>query len=166
METIGHLEWSFGIFLVFCKIWNLEFSTIEFILFGFASLLPDLIDLLAYNKELFHKYHRVFTHTILFLLILISLSFFSKIFLILAIGTTLHFIEDWIGGGPIYITPGRGKIILLSEERIKNIGIFLKPIFDEFVEETQYLPSELSWFFLLTIIGSFILGIGFIIYLW
>lgn len=165
METIGHLEWSFGIFLIISKIWNLEFSGMEFVLFGFASLFPDLIDLLAYNKELFQKYHRIFTHTLLFLLILVLLSF-NRIFFILAIGTALHFVEDWIGGGPIYIIPSRGEIILVSEERKEKVGLFLKPIFDEFVEETKYLPSELTWFFLLTIIGSFILGIGLIIYLW
>ena len=53
MDPIGHLEWTLGIGLALCAIFQIPLDALSFLLLGIGSDFPDLFDWALYHGKNF-----------------------------------------------------------------------------------------------------------------
>lgn len=164
LEPIAHLEWSLGIGLICLAIWNTSINALGLLLLGIGSVFPDIFDWALFHGKRFIRGHREISHTIYFIFILIFLSQIVPILGFLTFGSILHVFEDIISGGnPIYLLSPithRGSILLINKEQSIRIGSWFRQIIQGSYTGSENIGDELSWLWLLTIIGSWILMLG------
>ena len=168
MDPIGHLEWTLGIALIFCAIFQIPLDALSFLLLGVGSDFPDLFDWFLYRGKRFQEGHREVSHTVFFIGALFIVSWFFPPFGFLAFGSLLHIFEDIVAGrDPIYLfspLTHRGAIKILSLEQTTVIGGRVRNIIKGSYIGSENIGDELSWLWLLTIIGSWILFLGIFMY--
>lgn len=168
MEQIAHLEWTLGIGLIFASIWNIEVTALGFFLLGIGSVFPDLFDWFIFRGKRFSEGHRELSHTVYFLGLLILLSIIVPIIGYVTFGSILHIFEDVLAGRDyIYIfspLTHRGGIRLITKEQSIKIGGFIRDIIKGSFLGSENIGNELSWFWFLTIVGSWFLIGGILMY--
>ncbi|MFX0084738.1 MAG: metal-dependent hydrolase [Candidatus Hodarchaeota archaeon] len=168
MDPIAHLEWTIGIGLICLAFWNMSVDMFGFLLLGIGSEFPDLFDWALFRGKEFFSGHREFSHTIFFIIILIILAQFIPILGFLAFGSILHIIEDIIAGrDPVYLfspLSHRGGIMLIDKDQSIQIGAKVRNLIKGSYKGSENIGDELSWFWFLTILGSWILIIGIFVY--
>ncbi|MFW9779419.1 MAG: metal-dependent hydrolase [Candidatus Heimdallarchaeota archaeon] len=168
MEPISHLEWTLGISLIVLGTLGEPLGGLELLILGVGSVFPDLFDLLLSSGNRFSKVHREFSHTVYFVsgLLLISIPFRLPRFLLL--GSILHILEDILAGRtPVYLfspITHRGGICVVSKEQSIKIGGWVRDILKGAYIGSENIGDELSWFWLQTIIGTWILILGILVY--
>ena len=168
MDPIAHLEWTMGIGLLCLTMWNMSIDTLGFLLLGIGSEFPDLFDWAIFRGKQFLKEHREFSHTVFFISILVIVTQFIPILGFLAFGSILHVIEDILAGrDPVYLfspLTHRGGIMLINKKKSIMIGAKVRRLIKGSYIGSENIGDELSWFWLLTILGSWILIIGIFMY--
>ena len=171
MEQIGHTQWTLGLFLILAWIFQIPFTAFEFFFLGFMAHLPDLIDLL-WGKQGFLKYHRFVTHSIFFIGFWLILALLTEVRLIwvIFVGSTLHIAEDILAGGGYIelfspMTRKHGRILLVTRTTQERIGRIVKKHFSKYFLGTGSLSDDLAFFWLITMIGSwlFLIGVGLVL---
>lgn len=170
MEPIGHVQWTIGITLIVAAVLRIEITGIQLFWLGWMSVFPDLIDLL-WGKSGFQKWHRFVTHGVFFLAFWYLLAFLTgNVFVWLtAIGSTFHIAEDLLAGG-MYVellTPlskTTGRVMFLSKAGQARIGRFMKDTMGRHILGTKSLSDELAFFWLVTLVGSWLFIGGVILY--
>jgi membrane-bound metal-dependent hydrolase YbcI (DUF457 family) len=164
MDPIAHLEWTMGIGLICLAFWNMSVDMLGFLLLGIGSEFPDLFDWALFRGKRFFVGHREFSHTIFFVSILVIFAQFIPILGFLAFGSILHVIEDILAGrDPIYLfspVTHRGGIMLINKDQSIQIGARVRGLIKGSYKGSENIGDELSWFWFLTILGSWILIIG------
>ena len=96
------------------------------------------------------------------------ISFFVPVIGFLAFGSLLHILEDILAGrDPIYFfspLTHKGSIRLLSVDQTTAIGGKVRNIIKGSYIGSENIGDELSWLWLLTIIGSWIFVVGIFMY--
>jgi len=168
LEPIAHLEWTLGIGLICFSVWNVEITGLAFLLLGVGSVFPDIFDWAIFHGKRFSEGHREFSHTIFFLFILVVISQIVPIIGYLTFGSFLHLIEDILAGREyVYLlSPAThmGGLMLVSKEQSIKIGGTIRNIIKGSFLGSENIGDELSWFWFLTIIGSWIFIIGMFLY--
>ena len=168
MEPIAHLEWTLGIGLICLAIWNMSVDAMGLLLLGIGSVFPDIFDWILFRGKKFVLGHREFSHTIFFLIILIIIAHIIPALVFLTFGTILHILEDIISGGnPISLfspVTHRGSIMLITKEQSIKIGAWFRKLIKGAYIGSENIGDELSWFWFLTILGSWILIVGIFLY--
>lgn len=168
LEPIAHLEWTLGISLICLTIWNMSIDAIGLLLLGIGAVFPDLFDWALFRGKKFLQGHREFSHTIFFLIILIIIAQIIPALVFLTFGTILHLIEDILSGGNsvFLFSPitHRGSIMLISKEQSIQIGGWFRNVIKGSYIGSENIGDELSWLWLLTILGSWILMLGIFVY--
>ncbi|MHA2247732.1 MAG: metal-dependent hydrolase [Candidatus Hodarchaeales archaeon] len=168
MEPIAHLEWTLGIGLICLAIWNTSIDAMGLLLLGIGSVFPDIFDWILFHGKKFALGHRELSHTIFFLIILIIITQIIPIFIFLTFGTILHILEDIISGGnPIFLfspVTHRVSIMLITKEQSIQIGAWVRKLIKGAYTGSENIGDELSWFWFLTILGSWILLLGIFLY--
>ena len=164
MEPIAHLEWTLGIGLICLALFNMSADAIGFLLLGIGSVFPDIFDWALFRGEKFVRGHREFSHTVFFVAIIIIIALFIPILGYLAFGTILHILEDVLAGRePIFLfspITHRGGIMLITKEQSISIGAWFRKMIKGSYIGSENIGDELSWYWLLTIVGSWILMFG------
>ena len=168
MEPIAHLEWTLGIGLISFSLWNVEITGLAFLLLGVGSVFPDIFDAVIFRGKKFSKGHREFSHTIFFLILLVAIGQIIPIIQYLAFGIFLHLIEDILAGREyVYLLSPithMGGLMLVSKDRSIKIGGIIRNTIKGSFLGSENIGDELSWFWFLTIIGSWIFIIGLFLY--
>ncbi len=168
VEPIAHLEWTLGIGLIFLAIWNTSVDALGLFLLCVGSVFPDIFDSVLFRGKRFIRGHRELSHTIFFIFSLIIISWIFPVLTFLMIGSFLHIIEDIISGGnPVFLfspISHRGSILLISKEQSIKIGAWFRNVIKGSYTGSENIGDELSWLWLLTILGSWILMIGLFLY--
>ena len=168
LDPIGHLEWTLGIGLVLCAIFQIPLNAISFLLLGIGSDFPDLFDWALYRGKNFQTGHREISHTVFFIGLLFLISYFFPVIGFLAFASLLHILEDIIAGrDPIYLFSPfthKGAIQLLNLDQTTAIGGRVRNIIKGSYIGSENIGDELSWLWLLTIVGSWILVTGIFVY--
>ena len=168
MEPIAHLEWTMGIGLICLAVLNMPINMLGFLLLGIGAEFPDLFDWVAFRGKKFASGHREFSHTIFFLTVLIILTQFIPILGFLAFGSILHILQDMLAGrDPIFLfspISHRGGLMLINKEQSIRIGASVRNLIKGSYTGSDNIGDELSWFWFLTILGSWILILGIFIY--
>ncbi|MFW9854501.1 MAG: metal-dependent hydrolase [Candidatus Thorarchaeota archaeon] len=168
MEPIAHLEWTLGISLIIFGILGEPLGGLEFLLLGLGSVFPDLFDLLLFSGKRFSIGHRELSHTVFFILGLALLSTLYPLLQFLLLGSLLHLLQDILAGRtPVYLfSPWthKGGICVVTKEQSIMIGGWVREILKGAYIGSENIGDELSWFWLQTIIGTWILILGIILY--
>lgn len=168
VDPIAHLEWTMGIGLICLAFWNMSIDTLGFLFIGIGSELPDLFDWALYRGKKFASGHREISHTLFFISGLLILTQFNLIFGFLAFGSILHILEDILAGrDPIYLfspLSHRGGIMLINKNQSIRIGAKIRTLIKGSYKGSENIGDELSWFWFLTILGSWILIVGIFVY--
>ncbi len=168
VDPIAHLEWTMGIGLICLAFWNMSIDTLGFLFIGIGSELPDLFDWAIYRGKKFVTGHREISHTIFFISGLLLLSQLIPIVGFLAFGSILHILEDILAGrDPIYLfspLSHRGGIMLINKNQSIRIGAKIRKLIKGSYKGSENIGDELSWFWFLTILGSWILIIGIFVF--
>ena len=170
MEQIGHLQWTIGIFLIIVSVLNIPITGWDILILGLVTPLPDILDLL-WGKQNFNLRHRFITHSLFFVLFwfIIAWLYTYRIFFLIGLGILFHIIEDIIAGG-VHInifSPFSGpKIMIISKGTQKKIGKLVKKYFSAYFLGTESLSENLAYYWLITMVGSwlFILGLTFYLF--
>ncbi len=169
VEPIGHISYTLSFFLFVHGIINVSLSPLEIVLIVIGSELPDLIDAIIFRGADFSRGHRSLTHTIFFLAFLFVLANFIPLIIYLAIASTLHVLEDIISGGtpvwPFSPLSKRYQIMLFTKEQTSRVGAWIKSILDDAFVYSDRINAELAWCWGQTILGSYLLSISLIVYL-
>ncbi len=164
MEPIAHLEWTLGISLICLSIWNTSIDAVGLLLLAIGSVFPDIFDWALFRGKQFFRGHREFSHTLFFVLILMLFSQVSPVLIFLTFGTILHIVEDIVSGGnPVFLfspITHRGNVMLISKEQSIRIGAWFRKVIKGSYIGSENIGDELSWLWLLTILGSWILMLG------
>lgn len=168
MDPIGHLEWTLGIGLALCALLQIPLDALSFLLLGIGSDFPDLFDWALYHGKNFQTGHREVSHTFFFIGTLGIISYFVPVIGFLAFGSFMHILEDILAGrDPIYLfspITHKGSIRLLSLDQTTAIGGRVRNIIKGSYIGSENIGDELSWLWLLTIVGSWIFIMGIFIY--
>jgi hypothetical protein len=168
MDPIGHLEWTLGISLALCAIFQIPLDALSFLLLGIGSDFPDLFDWALYHGKNFQTGHREISHTFFFIGALVIISYFVPVIGFLTFGSFMHLLEDILSGrDPIYLfspLTHRGSIRLLSVNQTTAIGGRVRNIIKGSYIGSEIIGDELSWLWLLTIVGSWIFIMGIFMY--
>lgn len=167
MEPIAHLEWTVGFALIVAAIFNFQFDAVAIFLLGIGSSFPDLFDLFVFRGT-FAQGHREISHTLIFIVILWLPSLVWPPFIFLVYGSILHIIEDILAGGsPVHLLlpfTRKGGIMIISKEKTIKIGGKARNLFKGSYVGSENIGNELSWFWLQTILGAYIMVIGILFY--
>lgn len=168
MDPIGHLEWTIGISLIIFSIFQIPLDALSFLLLAIGSDFPDIFDWAVYRSKNFQEGHRELSHTLPFIGALLALSYFIPVVSFLAFGSILHISEDIIAGrDPVFLFSPfthRGAIQLLTVEQTTNLGGRVRNIIKGSYIGSENIGDELSWLWFLTILGSWFLVIGILMY--
>ncbi|MFX0051497.1 MAG: metal-dependent hydrolase [Candidatus Hermodarchaeota archaeon] len=168
MEPIAHLEWTLGISLICLAFLDVQINALGFLLIGIGSVFPDIFDLIIFHGKKFMTGHREFSHTILFVLILSSIAYFIPILGYLAFGSILHIFEDIVAGrDPVYLFSPfthKGALMLITKNQSIQIGAKVRRFIKGAFTGSENIGDELSWFWFLTILGSWLLIAGIFFY--
>jgi hypothetical protein len=168
MDPIGHLEWTLGIGLALCALLQIPLDALSFLLLGIGSDFPDLFDWALYRGKNFQTGHREISHTLFFIGTLLVISYFVPVIGFLTFGSFMHILEDILAGrDPIHLfspVTHKGSIRLLSLEQTTSIGGRVRNIIKGSYIGSENIGDELSWLWLLTIVGSWIFIMGIFIY--
>ncbi|MHA2176264.1 MAG: metal-dependent hydrolase [Candidatus Hodarchaeales archaeon] len=166
MDPIGHLEWTIGISLILFTIFPMD--ALSFLLLGIGSDFPDIFDWVVYRSKNFQEGHRELSHTFLFIGSLIGISYFLPVVSFLTFGSILHILEDIIAGrDPIFLFSPfthKGAIQLMTVEQTTTLGGKVRNIIKGSYIGSENIGDELSWLWFLTILGSWFLVIGILMY--
>ncbi|UCG90496.1 MAG: metal-dependent hydrolase [Candidatus Heimdallarchaeota archaeon] len=164
MEPIAHLEWTLGISLICLSLWTTSIEAVGLLLLAIGSVFPDIFDWALFRGKKFIRGHREFSHTVFFVLILIIFSQVIPVLIFLAFGSILHILEDIVSGGnPVFLfspITHRGSVMLISKEQSIRIGAWFRKVIKGSYIGSENIGDELSWLWLLTILGSWILMTG------
>lgn len=168
MEPIAHLEWTLGISLICLTFLNMQIGALGFLLIGIGSVFPDIFDWSLFRGKKFMKGHREFSHTIFFVIILIFIAFVVPIFGYLVFGSILHISEDILAGrDPVYLfspITHKGAAMFITKNQSIQIGAKVRRFIKGAFTGSENIGDELSWFWFLTILGSWLLIIGIFLY--
>lgn len=168
MDPIGHLEWTIGISLIIFSIFQVPLDALSFLLLGIGSDFPDIFDWAIYRGKNFQIGHRELSHTFIFISALLGVSFFIPVVRFLAFGSILHILEDIVAGrDPIYLFSPfthRGAIQLMTVQQTTELGGRVRNIIKGSYIGSENIGDELSWLWFLTILGSWLLVIGILMY--
>ncbi|MHA2238623.1 MAG: metal-dependent hydrolase [Candidatus Hodarchaeales archaeon] len=168
MDPIGHLEWTIGISLILFTIFQIPMDALSFLLLGIGSDFPDIFDWVVYRSKNFQEGHRELSHTFLFIGSLIGISYFLPVVSFLTFGSILHILEDIIAGrDPIFLFSPfthKGAIQLMTVEQTTTLGGKVRNIIKGSYIGSENIGDELSWLWFLTILGSWFLVIGILMY--
>ncbi|MFW9906879.1 MAG: metal-dependent hydrolase [Candidatus Thorarchaeota archaeon] len=168
MEPIAHLEWTLGIGLICLSIWNMSINALGLFLLCIGSVFPDIFDWALFRGKGFIRGHRELSHTVFFIFSLIVISWMFPILSFLTLGSFLHVLEDIISGGNsvFLFSPitHRGSILIINKEQSIKIGAWFRKVIKGSYTGSENIGDELSWLWLLTILGSWMLLIGIVLY--
>ncbi|MFX0207319.1 MAG: metal-dependent hydrolase [Candidatus Hodarchaeota archaeon] len=168
MEPIAHLEWTLGISLICLSIWNTSIDALGLLLLAIGSVFPDIFDWALFRGKRFIRGHRELSHTVFFVLILIVFSQIIPILIFLTFGSILHILEDIISGGnPVFLfspITHRGNVMFVSKAQSIRIGAWFRTVIKGSYIGSENIGDELSWLWLLTILGSWILMFGILLF--
>lgn len=169
LEPIGHISYTLSFFLFVHGILNQPLSPLEIALIVIGSELPDLVDAVIFRGQAFSRGHRSYTHTIFFLGFLAIIAHFIPLASYLAIASTLHVIEDVLSGGtpiwPLSPLSKKYQIMLFTKEQTARVGAWIKSLLDDAFIYSDRINDELAWFWGQTILGSYLLALSLVIYL-
>ena len=168
MEPIAHLEWTLGISLIMFTFLDFQISALGFFLIGIGAVFPDLFDWAILRENSFLQGHRELSHTVFFITGLIILSFIAPPLGYLTFGSILHIFEDIVAGGnPVYpFSPltHRGGLIVVNKDQSIRFGAWVRNFIKGSFEGSENIGDELSWYWFLTIVGSWLLIVGIFLY--
>jgi membrane-bound metal-dependent hydrolase YbcI (DUF457 family) len=168
VDPIGYLEWTIGISLIIFAIFQIPLDALSFLLLGIGSDFPDIFDWAVYRSKNFQEGHRELSHTLLFIGALLALSYFIPVVSFLAFGSILHILEDIIAGrDPVFLFSPfthRGAIQLMTVQQTTDLGGRVRNIIKGSYIGSENIGDELSWLWFLTILGSWLLVIGILMY--
>lgn len=168
MEPISHLEWTLGTGLIILGILGEPLGGLEFLMLGVGSVFPDIFDLLLFSGKRFSVGHRELSHTVFFMMGLALLSVIFPVLLFLLFGSLLHLFEDILAGRtPVYLfspVTHRGGLCIVTKDQSIKIGGWVREILKGSFTGSENIGDELSWFWFQTIIGTWLLVLGIVIY--
>jgi len=146
----------------------MQIEALGFLLLGIGSVFPDIFDVALFSGRKFEKGHRELSHTVFFVFILMIIAYFIPLLGFLTFATVLHIIEDILAGrDPVYLfspITHRGSLMLISKENSIQIGAKVRKFIKGAFTGSENIGDELSWFWFLTIVGSWFLIVGIILY--
>ncbi|MHA2224285.1 MAG: hypothetical protein ACXAC8_03730 [Candidatus Hodarchaeales archaeon] len=168
VEPIAHLEWTLGISLICLAILNMSVDAMGFFLLGVGSVFPDIFDWAIFRGKKFVEGHREISHTVFFISVLLVFSQVIPILGYLAFGSILHILEDILAGrDPIFLfspVTHHGSIMLITKKQSIKIGSMVRKYIKGAYTGSENIGDELSWFWFLTILGTWLLILGIFLY--
>ena len=169
IESVKHVEWLLVPFFIFFALSKQIISIEIFIIYLVGAQFPDILEGIFFKSNIEPEKRRLVSHTFLFPVILIILSYsYNPLLYYFSLSYFGHIIIDLFSGGdPVYlIGPFSSKIggnIIHKENRL-SIGEFVYNKVGYLWEENT--NSDLAWFWILQFFGSVFGAIAFCIYLW